>query len=171
MMYLLDINVLLAFAYESHVLHSRAESWVNHVESIEIQRPLFALCSIVELGFIRIASGKSKLAESLSVAASDLLRIKAVLQTGFLVDDVDGNELPRWVTRSKQTTDGHLLELATRYQMQLATLDGGIPGAFRIPKDLDPSFAVREPTPVYDPVACWGTSSRTKRDSTIHSMS
>jgi predicted nucleic acid-binding protein len=115
MSYLLDINVLLAFTYESHVFHSKVESWIWHVESTNLERPLFALCSMVELGFIRIASGSSKLAESLFAARSDLRRTKAALQPAFLPDDVEGDRLPSWVTVSKHTTDGHLLELANRH--------------------------------------------------------
>ena len=51
-MYLLDINVLLAFAYDEHVLHRRASLWIKHVESENVAVPRFATCSITELGFI-----------------------------------------------------------------------------------------------------------------------
>ena len=48
----------------------------------------------------------------------------------------DGNDialLPTWVIHSRQTTDGHLLQLANTNGAILATLDEGIPGAFLIP--------------------------------------
>jgi predicted nucleic acid-binding protein len=34
-MYLLDINVLLAFRYTAHVHHLRATQWIQHVKSLE----------------------------------------------------------------------------------------------------------------------------------------
>jgi predicted nucleic acid-binding protein len=157
-MYLLDINVLLAFRYTAHVHHQRAERWIRCVESLDAEDKPFATCSIVDLGFIRIASGKSGLAENLALARSDLRIATEELRLKFLPDELDGNQLPGWVIRSKQTTDGHLLELATRHKMQFATLDGRIPGAALIPEHIDPSSVVREPTPVYDPAAWWGKS-------------
>jgi hypothetical protein len=38
-----------------------------------------------------------------------------------------------WVKTVKQTTDGHLAQLAKANGAILATLDRGIPGAFQIP--------------------------------------
>ena len=40
----------------------------------------------------------------------------------FLADDVDGTALPE--TGSKDTTDAHLVTLAKRHGLKLATLDG-----------------------------------------------
>jgi predicted nucleic acid-binding protein len=151
-MYLLDINVLLAFWYKEHVWYSRVTRWIQHVKLTEGGHSMFATCAIVDLGFIRIASGTSRLAENLSVARADLRRVKAELGLTLLGDDLDGNQLPVWVTRSAQTTDGHLLELATQYQMRFATLDSGIPGAVLIP-ELDAPSMVREPTVLYGEVA------------------
>jgi predicted nucleic acid-binding protein len=152
-MYLLDVNVLLAIAYKEHVNHPRATRWIRHVEAKSSEGWLFATCSIVELGFIRVAAGKSKLAENLTVARADLRRLKGVLPLRMLGDDLDGNQLPRWVMKSAQTTDGHLLELATHHHMQFATLDTRIPGAFLIPEDLGTRDEVREPDLPYGEAA------------------
>lgn len=140
MKYLLDINVLLAFWYEHHVHSARVAQWVRLIKTIETDQPPFATCAIVELGFIRIASGKSAMANDLTVALSDLRHLRAVLRLRLINDELDGNQLPNWVTRSKQTTDGHLLELASRHGMRFATLDGGIPGALLIPEYDDPVY-------------------------------
>ncbi len=139
MKHLLDINVLLAFRYRIQANHPRAVRWVQHVRSIWTNKHPFATCSIVELGFIRIASSQATLAGTLAVARQDLQRLKASLDLEFVEDDLDGNQLPNWVTKSKQTTDGHLLELASRHTMRLATLDSGIPGALLIPEYDDPA--------------------------------
>jgi len=67
-MYLLDINVLLAFAYDEQGSHQRVTRWIRHIDGTEPELPRFATCSIVDLGFIRIASGGAGLAENLTVA-------------------------------------------------------------------------------------------------------
>jgi predicted nucleic acid-binding protein len=116
-MYLLDINVLLAFSYKEHGAHSRAAAWIKQIKSESTNPREFSSCSIVELGFIRIAAGRTGLAENLTVARADLRRIKAVLNLQLLGDELDGNQLPGWVTKLGQTTDGHLLELAAYHNV------------------------------------------------------
>ncbi|MDX2267640.1 MAG: hypothetical protein NW208_06010 [Bryobacter sp.] len=53
----------------------------------------------------------------------------------FVADHNDASRLPNWVRSGRQTTDGHLSELAKAHNAILATLDERIPGAFVIPKD------------------------------------
>ena len=141
-MYLLDTNVLIAFAYDDHVSHTRVSNWVRFVQNRN-HLP-FKTCSIVELGFVRIASGPAGFAEDVSVARMDLRRIRDVLRPRLLSDNVDGNRFPEWVTTSKQTTDGHLVELASSHNVRLATLDTGIPGALLIPERTDSWSGVRD---------------------------
>ncbi len=135
MTYLLDVNVLLALAYQGHVHCRRASRWLHEVQSGSgvDKAPRLATCAIVELGFIRIASGSSRLAENLSAARADLCRLKSKLGLMLLADALEADRQPSWVTRSAQTTDGHLLELATAHAARLITLDGGITGAILIP--------------------------------------
>jgi hypothetical protein len=52
----------------------------------------------------------------------------------FIADDHDASRLPAWVKTPKQTTDGHLAQLAKANAAVLATLDRGIPSAFLIPQ-------------------------------------
>jgi len=68
-------------------------------------------------------------------AQSALARLKttSIIPFAFFPDDLGAEFLPRWVTISKQTTDGHLLELAKAHKAILATCDKKIPGAFLIP--------------------------------------
>jgi len=53
---------------------------------------------------------------------------------------MDGSEKPKTQKRVQEyvrceyTTDSHLLALAEKHQLQLATLGTGIPGAFIIPE-------------------------------------
>jgi predicted nucleic acid-binding protein len=154
MTYLLDVNVLLAFAYNAQQSHLRVLRWIEHIDSHGLDEPPpFASCSIVELGFIRVASGTARLAENLTVARADLRRVKSILRLRMLGDELDGNHLPEWVTKAGQTTDGHLLELATCYNAKFATLDSRIPGALLIPEYFGNPDEVREPHVAYGAVA------------------
>jgi len=51
----------------------------------------------------------------------------------FVSDAIDTAQLPVWVKTPNQTTDGHLLQLASANGAVLATLDLRIPGAYLIP--------------------------------------
>ena len=62
-----------------------------------------------------------------------LLKASKSYDFKFLADDNDVSKLPPWVKSSKQTTDGHLAELAKAHGCTLATLDENIPGTFVIP--------------------------------------
>jgi hypothetical protein len=68
-------------------------------------------------------------------ARSQLLELKenTELPINFIHDGNDISHLPPWVKTPKQTTDGHLLELARANSAVLATLDERIPGAYLIP--------------------------------------
>jgi len=61
------------------------------------------------------------------------LKKSEAVSFGFIADDHDVSRLPAWAKTAKQTTDGHLAELAAAHDAELATLDERIPGAFLIP--------------------------------------
>ncbi|MGC1300005.1 MAG: PIN domain-containing protein [Alloacidobacterium sp.] len=132
MRYLLDVNALVALGLRNHEFHHRMAAWV-HAE----QFPPVATCSITELGFIRVLAQASAYGLSIADARMVLLRLKKsrVVQFTFIPDDQDVSYLPAWVTTAKQTTDGHLTQLARRNEAVLATLDGRIPDAYLIPPD------------------------------------
>ena len=133
MIYLLDVNVLLAASYDSHCLHERAKQWLDSLPENEAHA-LLATCSVTELGFVRIACCASGLARNLYEAQHGLTCFKKQRHAIFLHDSVEANCLPTWVTKSKHVTDGHLVGVAAAHNGTLATLDEGIPGAFIIPK-------------------------------------
>src|SRR2546430_9920116 len=70
---------------------------------------------------------------TVSQARDLLLRLKATRILKFIPDDHDISRLPAWVKTAKQTTDGHLAQLAKAKGVILATLDRRIPRAFQIP--------------------------------------
>jgi predicted nucleic acid-binding protein len=142
--YLLDVSVLLAAGYKDHKLHRRANRWLVDLEGSDPTARLVS-CTITELGFVRIASGPAGHAKSVAAAQADLMQLKDKWQVTFLNDGFEASRLPEWVTKSKQVTDGYLLQLATLHHGFFATLDEGIPGALLIPKDADDNLYVREP--------------------------
>jgi len=131
MKYLLDVNALVALGFLQHEFHERVAVWVR--TSIAKGTVELATCSITELGFVRILVQAPQYGFAVSQARDLLLRLKAASALTFIPDDHDISHLPGWVKTAKQTTDGHLAELAKAKGAILATLDNRIPRAFQIP--------------------------------------
>jgi len=131
--FLLDVNALLAFGVFEHRFHQRVAGWVYRLEAIGV--PDLATCSITELGFVRVLAQSPQFGFNVPEARQLLLELKAgnIPKFTFLDDGHDIATLPDWVVTAKQTTDGHLLQLANANGMLLATLDENIPGAYLIP--------------------------------------
>ena len=134
MKYLLDVNSLLALVVLEHEFHKRVASWVERLGARGV--PELATCAITELGFVRVLAQAQQYGSSVAQARELLLNVKnsARVRWIFVPDDRDISHLPRWVRTPKQTTDGHLAELAGANEAVLATLDRRIPGAFVIPQ-------------------------------------
>jgi uncharacterized protein len=128
--YLLDVNALVALGLSHHEFHERMAAWLQ-----EEQFPQLATCSITELGFVRVLAQAPVYGFTVVQARSLLLRLKKsrIVTFSFLPDGHDISHLPTWVKTPKQTTDGHLLQLARANLAVLATLDEKIPGAYHIP--------------------------------------
>ncbi len=131
MKYLLDVNALVALGFIHHEFHERVAAWVA-----KQQFPPLATCSITELGFVRVLAQAPAYGFSITQARTLLLRLKktSALPLTFIPDGHDVSHLPGWVKTPKQTTDGHLAELASANGAVLATLDEKIPGAYLIPR-------------------------------------
>jgi len=134
MRYLLDVNALLALVVLEHEFHARVASWVERLEARGVLE--LATCSITELGFVRVLGQAQQYGSSVAQARDLLLKLKNSdgMRWIFIPDDRDISHLPRWVRTPKQTTHGHLAELARANEAVLATLDRRIPGAFVIPQ-------------------------------------
>ncbi|MEO6568188.1 MAG: PIN domain-containing protein [Opitutaceae bacterium] len=128
MTYLLDVNALIALGISHHADHARAARWVRGLQGDQL-----ASCSITEIGFVRITCGGAGLVRDIAVARQLLHRLKAAADITLLTDVNSAADLPTWVLRPAQVTDGHLLALAAKHGAKLATLDTGIRGAFLIP--------------------------------------
>lgn len=130
MKYLLDVNVLVAFGMINHSLNVRVTDWIVANAPLVV-----ATCAITELGFIRVISQTESYGLTVAEAQTELLILKGLpyLTWEFFGDELDVSALPGWVKTGKQTTDGHLVQLAQAHGAVLATLDAKIPGAFVIP--------------------------------------
>jgi len=131
MIYLLDVNALVALGFINHEFHDRIAAWVQSQNS-----PNLASCSITELGFVRVLAQAPVYGFTVTQSRTLLLRLKEArtFPLAFIPDDHDVSHLPTWVRAPKQITDGHLSKLATANSAVLATLDERIPGSFLIPK-------------------------------------
>jgi toxin-antitoxin system PIN domain toxin len=121
---LLDVNALVALAWDSHIHHAAARNWfaAHGGEG-------WATCPTTESGFVRVSSNPTILPSAISV--EDARRVLALLRAAgshrFLVDDVSmtDDDMPRLVGH-RQVTDAHLLTLGRRHGVRLVTFDAGI---------------------------------------------
>lgn len=134
MRYLLDVNSIVALGFLEHAFHARTASWVRGLKGRAARAELLT-CPITELGFVRVLSQAPQYGFTVSQARALLMKMKKseAVTFGFIADDRDVSHLPAWVKSARQTTDGHLAELAAAHDAVLATLDERIPGAFLIP--------------------------------------
>lgn len=123
-MALLDVNALVALAWDSHVHHAAMREWF----AAEGSRG-WATCPITESGFVRVSSNPKALPSAIGVSAARgvLDALRALDGHRFLVDDVSivDSDVPE-VAGYRQVTDAHLLTLARRSGMRLVTFDAGI---------------------------------------------
>jgi uncharacterized protein len=133
MTYLLDVNTLVALGFLQHEFHGRVANWVRKLAMRGV--PELATCSITELGFVRVLVQAPHYGFSVAHARGVLLQLKSgiTLNFTFIPDNHDVSHLPTWVKSAKQTTDGHLAQLAKANGAMLATLDTQIPGTYLIP--------------------------------------
>lgn len=136
MHHLLDVNILVAWGWADHQDHDRSVRWIVK-RKLERGARLYT-SAIPELGFVRVsvhrAAGRVTIRQASEVLRGMLTSLGKVHQ--FLPDDlgaVDPNNCPAWCQSASRTTDAHLLALAQRHGLQLATLDSGIPNAMLLP--------------------------------------
>jgi uncharacterized protein len=114
---LLDGNLLVALAIDTHEFHHRSRRWFNS------QAGPFATCATTEGTLLRV---HMKVAQdgSATAAWSVLEAIHAMPDHVFWNDGFSYREVVfANVVGSKQVTDAWLAELARRHGAQLATLD------------------------------------------------
>jgi len=121
---LLDVNALVALAWDSHVHHAAMRTWFKANGSAG-----WATCPITESGFVRVSSNPIVLPSAIGVAAARgvLATLRAHPNHRFLTDDVSisASDVPT-IAGYRQVTDAHLLTLARRRGVRLVTFDSSI---------------------------------------------
>jgi toxin-antitoxin system PIN domain toxin len=123
-MALLDVNALVALAWDSHVHHARMRAWfADH------SRAGWQTCPVTEAGFVRVSANPKVLPQPIDVwtARDVLVALRATDGHGFLADEVSltDHDVPA-PHGYRQVTDAHLLTLARRHGVRLVTFDAGI---------------------------------------------
>ncbi len=123
-MALLDVNALVALAWDSHIHHVRVREWFAANASQG-----WATCPITESGFVRVSTNPKVLPSPIGMA--DAQQVLACLRETdghrFLTDDVSvvDDDVPT-IVGHRQVTDAHLLTLARRRGVRLVTFDAAI---------------------------------------------
>jgi len=121
---LLDVNALVALAWDSHVHHAPMRAWFNANSAHG-----WATCPVTESGFVRVSANRKALPHPIGVEAARevLSALRAVPGHTFLVDDVSirDADVPR-MSGHRQVTDAHLLTLARRRGVSVVTFDAGL---------------------------------------------
>ena len=124
MTFLLDLNLLLALAWPSHVHHGIAHNWFRREAA-----PRWATCPMTQLGFIRLSSNPAFTSDAVSPAEAHVLLGAMTGMEGheFWPDDIDcasgSFATGLRMTGHRQVTDAYLLSLARARAGCLATLD------------------------------------------------
>jgi toxin-antitoxin system PIN domain toxin len=111
------VNFIVACGWESHAEHETASAWLDRVGS-------FATCPITEMGFLRVS-----LSPAYGANFRDAIAVlNAILETRghrFLRDETHAVSLPQAAT-STDVTDAHLVHIARRFRLKLATFDAAL---------------------------------------------
>jgi len=122
-MALLDVNALVALAWDSHIHHAPIRAWFN-----DNSRTGWATCAMTESGFVRVSSNPKVLPNFIPVDAARgvLTALRAIEGHRFLTNDVSLSDadVPR-IVGHRQVADAQLLTLARRNGMRLVTFDAG----------------------------------------------
>jgi toxin-antitoxin system PIN domain toxin len=124
--FLLDVNVLIASAYEWHVAHKLAHAWWQRSAG----KP-WATCPLTQAGFVRIISNPGFPPHPVSLAEALELLTAVTRRSGhrFWPLEVSLEEAVQPFAERlfghRQVTDAYLLGLAIRNHGQLVTLDKG----------------------------------------------
>jgi len=121
--YLLDINVLIALAWPSHVHHGGTQRWFAAHRAAG-----FRTCPLTQTGFVRISSNPRFLSDAVGpLQALELLdRITNMREHSFWPDDLtlrDAIGADRILVGHRQITDAYLIALAEQHGGVVATLD------------------------------------------------
>jgi predicted nucleic acid-binding protein len=112
--YLIDVSLLVACGWRSHVDHHTARRWLG------AQRRYYT-CPLAQLGFLRVSLSPAFRA-SFEDAESVLEELTRSKGARFLADTIPGTAVPS-LEGMNEVTDAYLVALAKASKLRLATLD------------------------------------------------
>jgi len=124
---LLDLNVLVALTWPSHIHHKAAHAWLT-----ANRQHTWATCPITQSGLLRISSNPKIIPEAVSPAqALTLLNTLVELpEHQFWPDAVSVTDSPVFQGKTllghRQVTDAYLLSLCIHNEGRLVTFDKAI---------------------------------------------
>ncbi|MBI3947634.1 MAG: hypothetical protein HY321_17065 [Armatimonadetes bacterium] len=125
--FLPDVNVLIAFAWPSHVHHRLARAWFARSAAAG-----WATCPFTQSGFVRISSNP-RIVDGAVTPREALALLRQMTEIGrhaFWPDDLDFTrpaDVPTGLlVERRQATDAYLLGLAIRRGGRLVTLDRSV---------------------------------------------
>jgi predicted nucleic acid-binding protein len=116
MKYLLDVSILLSGLWNTHSKHASVRAWLQNKEVV--------LCPLCELGFLRISSHPKAINQNMENARRVLEQFVKDSNAEWIPDDLPA--LKSHARVSDIVTDEYLVELAAKYGLKFATLDGKI---------------------------------------------
>ncbi len=125
-MALLDVNVLSALVWESHVHHPAARRW------FAARRDPWSTCAVTQAGFVRLSANPTVFEDALAVAEARAVLAALVTRDDhrFLPDALDfvGNVLVPHdrLVGHRQVTDAHLVAIARQHGTTVATFDSAL---------------------------------------------
>lgn len=126
MNFFLDVNVLMAITWPTHVAHTKAQSWF-----VESGKSGWVTSPGTESGFIRLSSNPVVVTEVVTPNACAIVleSLKKVGNYQFVADSVPlSEEMARSevaLTGHRQVSDAHLAFVAQMHNCVFATLDSG----------------------------------------------
>lgn len=123
---LLDVNMLIALAWPSHVHHQPAQQWFAENEPNG-----WATCPLTQCAFVRISSNPKIISEAVTPteAMALLQEVVALPSHDFWADAIpilDEHVPSNLLVGHRQVTDAYLLGLASHHGGRLITLDHGV---------------------------------------------
>lgn len=123
---LLDVNMLIALAWPSHVHHREAQDWFSRNSSDG-----WATCPLTQCAFVRISANRKIIPEAVTPkeALALLGEITSLKTHTFWKDDIsilDKHVPASLLVGHRQISDAYLLGLAICHGGRLVTFDGGI---------------------------------------------
>ena len=125
--YLLDVNVLIALTWPTHVHHAAARHWFDRNAASG-----WATCPVTQLGFVRVSSNPKIIRDAMAPreAVAMLEQLFELPGHRFWTDEIAVTSVEPFASpgfvEHRQMTDAYLLALAQQHDGKLTTLDKGV---------------------------------------------